>query len=195
MYKVFINDRPLELTDQASELAFEYDGPEQLHAWVDDLRDGMKSSLIVRADDLKGLWEAFRSPYQEVEAAGGLVSDTDERLLMIFRNGLWDLPKGKVEEGEKSKLAAEREVKEECGLEKVKATETLAHTYHTYSLGDKQILKKTTWYGMQGNSQDELKPQEEEGITEVDWFSAAQVESNLSNTYRSIEDLVRRFWL
>lgn len=195
MYKVFINDRLLELTDQATDLSFEYQGQKQLNAWIADLRDGMKSSLVVRSDDLDDLWKAFASGYDLVEAAGGLVSNAEGHLLMIFRNGLWDLPKGKVEEGESAKVAAEREVEEECGLKAVKASQALGSSYHTYPLGNQQILKRTDWFLMEHLGQESLQPQQEEGITEVDWFTKEQVANNLNNTYRSIADLLRAHWL
>ncbi|MEI6184694.1 MAG: NUDIX domain-containing protein, partial [Bacteroidota bacterium] len=33
-------------------------------------------------------------------AAGGIVTNPDNDILFIFRRGKWDLPKGKLDEGE-----------------------------------------------------------------------------------------------
>ena len=51
-----------------------------------------------------------------VRAAGGIVTDEAGRMLLIRRNGRWDLPKGKVEAGETLLQAALREVEEETGV-------------------------------------------------------------------------------
>ena len=45
--------------------------------------------------------------------------------LIIKRNGVWDLPKGKLEKGEDFETAALREVEEETGLEEMVAVTTL----------------------------------------------------------------------
>ena len=59
-------------------------------------------------------WEAFCSKHTLIEAAGGLVYNIENQLLMIFRNNKWDLPKGKLEVGENIQECAIREVEEEC---------------------------------------------------------------------------------
>ena len=61
-------------------------------------------------------WESFCANYMLIEAAGGLVYNAKDQLLMIFRNGKWDLPKGKLEVGENIEQCAMREVEEECGI-------------------------------------------------------------------------------
>jgi len=42
---------------------------------------------------------------RKIIAAGGLVTNENNELLMIFRRGKWDLPKGKADEGETVKHA------------------------------------------------------------------------------------------
>ena len=44
-------------------------------------------------------WDDFCAKYILIQAAGGLVYNSKNQLLMIFRNGKWDLPKGKLEVG------------------------------------------------------------------------------------------------
>ena len=90
-------------------------------------------------------WIDFCSKYKVIEAAGGLVFNEKNKILMIFRNGKWDLPKGKIELGESIEDAAIREVEEECGIDNLKIDNKLINTYHTYNLNGFNILKKT-WF-------------------------------------------------
>ena len=125
-----------------------------------------------------------------IEAAGGSVLNTEKKLLMIFRNGKWDLPKGKIEKRESPEEAAVREVEEECGISGLSIVRALTPTYHTYKLKDELILKKTWWYEMACSSNQVLVPQLEEGITKVEWLSKEDVTIALSNTYFSVVDVV-----
>jgi 8-oxo-dGTP pyrophosphatase MutT (NUDIX family) len=76
-------------------------------------------------------FQLFRSVFLEVPAAGGVVKSND-RLLFIFRNGKWDLPKGKIDEGENPPEAALREVSEECGIAGQQIKKQLPSTFHIY---------------------------------------------------------------
>ena len=67
-----------------------------------------------------------------VEAAGGLVFNKDGDILMIFRNGKWDLPKGKLEIGESIEECAIREVEEECGISGLIIEKKIKDTYNIY---------------------------------------------------------------
>ena len=90
-------------------------------------------------------WEDFCSKYIMIEAAGGLVFNKDGDILMIFRNGKWDLPKGRIEKGEEIEEAAIREVEEECGIEGVILKKFLLNTYHLFIQGGEKKLKETYW--------------------------------------------------
>ena len=126
-----------------------------------------------------------------IEAAGGLVFNKDEQILMIFRNGKWDLPKGKLEEGENKKQCAKREVEEECGICGLDITEKLLETYHTYNLSGKKILKRTYWYKMNTDFDGALIPQIEEGITKVAWVDKGKISEKLKNSYGNISDIFK----
>lgn len=141
--------------------------------------------------DLKLLFGYFSGLFTLIEAAGGLVSNPKEEWLFIFRHGKWDLPKGKIEKGEAIETAAIREVKEECGIKKLKIINALTPTYHTYSLKDKEVLKRTYWFEMSSNDTSALIPQTEEGITEVKWVKPALFEQIHHNTYELIKDVMK----
>ncbi len=92
--------------------------------------------------------------------------------MWIYRNNIWDLPKGKIEENESITDAALREVKEECGLKGIlEISHKIIVTHHTYQLRDVKILKETHWFFMQFDGDPNTIPQLEEGITEVSWKS------------------------
>ena len=136
-------------------------------------------------------WRFFCSNHKLVEAAGGLVYNDKNQLLMIFRNGKWDLPKGKLEIGEDIESCSIREVEEECGIKGLQITERISDTYHTYELKGEKILKRTYWFKMKTNFEGELTPQKEEGITEVCWVRKENIIEKLKNSYGNIQDLFK----
>ena len=131
----------------------------------------------------------FCSKYNIIQAAGGVVFNDYNQLLMIFRNGKWDLPKGKLENFESVEQAAIREVEEECGVSNLKIDIRLDETYHIYTLQDKDILKKTYWFKMYCDNQF-LIPQMEEGISKACWVPKDEIVEKLSNSYANIKDLL-----
>ena len=136
-------------------------------------------------------WEGFCSNYQFVNAAGGIVFNNKDQLLMIYRNGKWDLPKGKVEKGENIEQCAIREIEEETGVSKLEIKERFFKTYHIYFIGDQEVLKGTYWFIMHTSFEDELKPQLDEGITKACWISLLDIEAKTKDSFRSIKDLLK----
>lgn len=134
-------------------------------------------------------WESFISDYTLVEAAGGLVYNSKNQILMIFRNHKWDLPKGKLEVGENVNECAIREVEEECGVDNLVIIKALKDTYHTYEINGIAIIKKTYWFKMKTNFNSDLIPQLKEGITKVQWVNKESILTRLENSYRNINDL------
>lgn len=201
MYTVFINDKPLliikpdhckELTDE--QLEIKYDSDNSIKKAVGLLENNSNVSLVyLTSFTPEKTFELFKSQYTLIEAAGGIVQNSRSQLLFIFRNGKWDLPKGKMESGETPKESALREVEEECGIANLKIVKPITTTFHTYNLKGKQILKSTYWFEMIGES-DKLVPQNEEGITEVKWLNKQQVNEALKNTYLSIREVVSKLY-
>ncbi|MCC6837555.1 MAG: NUDIX domain-containing protein [Bacteroidia bacterium] len=142
-------------------------------------------------DKLENLLTFFSSMFKIIEAAGGLVQNNEGKWLFIFRNGKWDLPKGKIEKGEKVKTAAIREVEEECGISKLQIIKELPSTYHTYFMEEKQVLKRTYWFEMSCADTSALVPQIEEGITDVQWLAPTEFKKVKTNTYESILDVLK----
>ena len=136
-------------------------------------------------------WNRFVQNYTLIHAAGGLVSNENDEILMIFRLGCWDFPKGKVEEGEDWPTAAVREVEEETGLRNILLKEAFVNTYHTYILKDTPILKITHWYEMRAPQQP-LMPQTEEDISQAVWVARSEVAKKLEESYASLKGLWER---
>jgi 8-oxo-dGTP pyrophosphatase MutT (NUDIX family) len=113
---------------------------------------------------------------------------------MIFRNGKWDLPKGKLEVGESIDVCAKREVQEECGLNDLEIVDKLMNTYHTYEHKGQSILKETHWYLMTSSQNEDISPQIEEGIEKVIWVSREEASDLLENTYENIKRVFEKYY-
>jgi ADP-ribose pyrophosphatase YjhB (NUDIX family) len=135
--------------------------------------------------------EEFQSLFKPVSAAGGLVSNKKGELLLIFRYGKWDLPKGKVEKGESIKNAALREVNEECGVTGLKITKQLPSTMHIYELKGKEILKTSAWFKMACSINSIPVPQKNEGIEKAIWVKPEKIKVLEKNMYLAIKQVLR----
>ena len=134
-------------------------------------------------------YQTLLEQFTYIRAAGGLVFNDANELLMIFRRGKWDLPKGKVEAGEDVVTAALREVKEETGVDAEVVGEKKFFGYHTYGTYGSPMLKETAWFEMKALPDQQLAPQSEEDIAQVVWVPVAEVDEKLRNSYESVRDL------
>jgi 8-oxo-dGTP pyrophosphatase MutT (NUDIX family) len=135
------------------------------------------------------------SAYPLVEAAGGVVLNNEERLLMIYRKNRWDLPKGKCEPGEDVADAAMREVEEETGVRNLEITGTLPAIYHSFRDNGRRTLKRTHWFAMRTQWNNPLQPQAEEGILDAKWIDRSDLHQYLSRTYPSVAELLNQHGL
>lgn len=193
-YRIYINDNTLYISATEPEHTSEI---QQLQVQGFNFQSFYKKitkvsgrSFLLMDADPGSLFQQIKKSCVLIKAAGGLVSSAKENYLFIFRNKKWDLPKGKVEKGEKMKQAALREVEEECGVKISTNEDKLCKTYHVYTLGTKIVLKKTNWYRMTVKGEPKLIPQKEEGITKASWLSKDQLEPIVANTYPSIMDVL-----
>ncbi len=178
MYEIYINEKPLIIiSDDKVEnfrnkdniLLAKYAGkPKFLLNYIDMMEKGTKFDKVVLYDsDVKKIYKDLKTIASPVKAAGGIVFNNNHELLVIFRKGFWDLPKGHIHRNEKKKDAGVREVKEETGLENIEVFNKAGKTYHIYK-NKTRHLKISYWYFMKGN-QDFLTPQTEEDILEAKW--------------------------
>lgn len=155
------------------------------------LDDNSLEAVLVYADNANETLDLFASHFTMIQAAGGLVVNDKEEYLFIFRRGKWDLPKGKLDDGETIAECALREVEEETGLRDITLCEHLCNTYHVYHEKGKFILKESVWYDMTCRSGQILTPQTEEDIFEIKWLTPALWNSILDNTFPSIKDVLK----
>jgi len=147
--------------------------------------------VTLSCNSKKKLVEYLKSKFTIIEAGGGIV-ERKKKYLMIFRKGQWDIPKGKMEEGETPKECAHREVEEETCV-KVKVGKKIGSIWHTYMQKQQFILKKTHWYTMTCLDDSEMEPQKIERITEVKWMTMQEMQESLVDSYKSLQYLTHRF--
>ena len=193
MYKIFVGNKPIILT---TELETETDFKNFLIESVDINKvlsklnkDKYKSVRLVGADK-EMLLKKFLTLLPNVIAAGGKVYNQKNEILFIFRNGKWDLPKGKAAPKETINFTALREVEEETGVTGLSITKPLEITYHIFKRNDRNYIKVTYWFEMKTDYKGQLTPQEKEGITKVEWLNSDQMKVALANSYANIKLLV-----
>jgi len=154
-------------------------------------RNANVQDVVLFASDLEQVWMDFCSGYRELAAAGGVVQDEEGYILWIQRNGKWDLPKGKLEPGERLEEAAVREVEEETGITNLKITGDAFTTFHTYEAEGVVHLKTTFWYPMRhAGKRTKGIPQAVEGISAVTWLIPPFSEDVTDNTFGSIRNVL-----
>ena len=148
-------------------------------------------SLTMTVKKKKFITQHLKDQFKIAKAAGGLVVKGDQ-VLMIYRLGKWDLPKGKLNRDEDTELGAIREVEEETNI-KLELGEKLPSTWHSYAYKGNKMLKKTNWYVMKCIDDTLMKPQAEEYIEEVRWMSPQEALAKLEDSYASIALVMRHY--
>ena len=190
MYKVFVNDKPLFLTNHISKetdfqlFLLESIDIEQLIVKI--FQNKIQKAYLYHPDESL-IMKTLKSKISVCKAGGGLVYNKNGEVLFIFRNGKWDLPKGGIEKGELLENTAMREVEEETGVNGLSISHKLQKTYHVFRRNSKYKLKITHWYEMQSDFEGTLKGQIEEGIEKVAWLNPEQVKEALKNSYENIK--------
>lgn len=190
MYKVFVNDKPLFLTNEISkETDFQLFLLESID--IEQLIIKMFQNKIQKASlyypDEKVILKKLKEKIPVCKAGGGLVFNKKGEVLFILRNGKWDLPKGGIERDEEIIDTAMREVEEETGVDKLEITRKLQKTYHIFKRNGKYKLKITHWFEMQTTFDGMPFPQANEGIEKAVWLNPNQIKEALENSYENIK--------
>lgn len=214
---LFINDKKIKITEKSTVLNKSFDVvlknigdalPQYLIGKVlivgstknivnkfVDLIEGQKlkklTSVTFLVADKASTLKSIKSNFKIIKAGGGIVKK-ENKILLIHRLGVWDFPKGKLDEGESIKECAEREVHEETGV-KAKIEDKIYKSYHTYARNHKRVLKKTYWYNMECLDDRKMKAQKEEHIDDVKWCTIEEAELLLANSYNSLQFLLDKY--
>lgn len=193
MYKVFYNEKLIVLSEKPSSIgrSLKYNTESQFEEALALLRNTVLSQITLYHHNLQKLWMAFKAHFFYLEAAGGLVKNQKNQFLFIYRLEKWDLPKGKVEKGEKTEETALREVEEECGISELQLEQFLTNTYHIY-FDKRNCLKNTYWYEMNYDGNEILIPQTEEGIGKVMWKNPDEIAKIQNQTYENIKIVLEK---
>lgn len=193
MEKVFLKDRVISFSGEEIKgiQRVEVRNKKLLHqALIRWLADENREDIFLHGYNQEQIKADFRKSLFFQEAAGGVVFNKQKRVLFIYRSGIWDLPKGKIDRGESEEDCALREVEEETGVKGLQITENLKSSYHIYWHNSKWFLKKTYWFFMETSSEEGLKPQLEEEITEARWMNNQECREVLKETFRSLRESI-----
>lgn len=206
MYKIYINDLPITLTEAQSypslypatdTMEFHYETNADLLAIINYAEQyPMAREIVIWNETLNTLKTDFFGNFKYIEAGGGVVFNAKNEILLIKRHNIWDLPKGKLKINEPKSKGALREVEEETAVQNLEIIKPIALpglqqtcTYHNYASNRLRILKATFWFTMKTDFDGSLIPQTEEGIQEAKWFNINEVMPQLRNSYRTIQDV------
>ncbi len=201
MYKVFLNDRVIKIgttgniTINKPLVNFnEKSTVDAIRRWFRTFEASNLDEAWIIHPNPEEFFTLFQAAFTVIQAAGGVVV-AEDRLLFIFRNGKWDLPKGKLDKGESAEEAALREVEEETGITPEGIEHRLPSTFHIYKspysrTRGQWIFKETYWFHMSYNGNLSGTPQQEEGITQVKWVAKDGLGEILSNTYENLKQII-----
>lgn len=197
MYKIFINDKPfiisadIPLINRYGDLLQVREMKDQsLMEWVRKTEELNSKGCIIIVENPDSVFQKFKTHFTCIDAGGGIVFNNKNEILLIKRMGKWDIPKGKIDPGEKIEHGALREVEEECGITHLSIRSFLSKSYHSYKLQGHRFLKVTHWYLMDTDYTGKLIPQKEENITEAKWFKWDDLNIKTLDTYQSIKELL-----
>jgi ADP-ribose pyrophosphatase YjhB (NUDIX family) len=192
MYKVFVNDAPLVLTNKLSETVngeyFPLNGT-AINTAIDALAKKKLPAAYIYHPNHEEILKKFTKKIPLEVAAGGVVTNKEGKVLFIYRNDKWDLPKGRLDKGETLEECAIREVAEETGVEGLKIENYLKTTYHVFKKRGKYMLKEVHWYAMKTSYKGKLVGQKSENIEKVKWKGPHKIKKALENSYTNIKSL------
>lgn len=194
MYKVFFNESLLtfaqESNPQAKNILFHHESQfdEAFHL----LSSSSAKHVNIFSEEIEVVWNSFLNYFKLIQAAGGIVRNPNDDYLFIHRLGKWDLPKGKMEDGETKEESAIREIEEECSITPLELKRFIMPTYHIY-FQKQYIIKETFWFEVFYEGTEVPQPQLEEGIDKVVWVKKGEIEELMNNSYPNIKLLVNNY--
>jgi 8-oxo-dGTP pyrophosphatase MutT (NUDIX family) len=203
--RIYFGDKPVILCDEINkelnEILHHPDAvfvdeisPQAIKSMLHEIKKEEFHAGVLWNEDLDKLKKIFFKNFTVIEAAGGIVQNDKKELLFIRRLGKWDLPKGKIEKGEKTEDCALREVTEETGVKDLTLKKKIGETYHVYDEFGKHFLKISHWFYMTCRSDQKLTPQTEEHITDIKWVKTLEIKEPVKNTYPSIKNILAKFF-
>lgn len=202
MIKIYVQNKPLFLIDYINSEVEDY-----LHRqdtiFIDELNVSAVKTMLHELEQphiytgvflhpkLEEAVASFKAQLNNIIASGGLVHTDQNEVLLIFRKGKWDLPKGKLDEGESLEACALREIEEETGVKNLTIEQPLQVTYHTYREKGQHILKESHWYLLRAAEKSTLKPQTEEDIDQCIWVPMEEVSGYIGRAFASVADVLK----
>jgi 8-oxo-dGTP pyrophosphatase MutT (NUDIX family) len=156
---------------------------------IDSLASKKLSEAFIYHPNNEEILKKFSKKIPLVVAAGGVVTNKEGKVLFIYRNDKWDLPKGKLDKGETIEECALREVEEETGVKGLKIENFLRTTYHLFKRNGGYKLKEVHWFAMKTNYKGNLVGEASEGIEKVKWKGPEKIKKALENSYANIRIL------
>lgn len=201
---IYYNEKPIYLTNTLSEnliilsqqsdvVFFNNQKITQLN-FVNKIQPNNIAAAIILGNNFTAIKKEFFGLFTNIAAAGGVVINEQKEILFIHRRGKWDLPKGKLEEGENLETCAAREIEEETGISNLTLKRKIGETYHIYIQNDEHILKTSHWYYFTTAGHQKTTAQVEEDITEVKWVKTQAIKEPMANTYSSIKTIMATFF-
>lgn len=193
--KIYINDKPLYIISEPTKELDRIDlkliglNATNLTIALEHLQFHATESVTILVQNNEDILNSISKFFEIITAGGGVVQNNFGEILLIFRNGKWDLPKGKLDPGETVEECAIREVTEETGLKDISIEEKLTITNHVYYLDNRNILKQSHWFKMHAGNTENMQAQTEEGIEELKWVKKESLTNYCGNTYPSIIDV------
>lgn len=199
--KIYFGNKPLFLTsgntgeikhyqDDKGTIILHNPGKAEIDTLIKQMNEAAVTAGIIYNDE-KTLFSELKKKFTLIPASGGMVHTQENKILLIFRRGKWDLPKGKLDDGEDLVACALREVEEETGLSRLAYEQALTISYHTYYEGSEHMLKESHWHLLLGDEKEELIPQTDEDIEKCEWVSIDRLPPYLENAPASIIDVIK----
>lgn len=200
-YKIYYGEKQLFLCNEIDEIVqpfIHHDdsifidelNAHTLKTLLHEMQQPTIHAIVFFHPSLEELRKKVFKKFKHIRAGGGMIRNEKNEILLIFRRGKWDLPKGKLDEGETIEACALREVMEETGLTSTQIIRPIYTSWHIYQEGASFVLKQTDWFEMKAEGSPSLIPQEDEGITDIRWVPKNRLKSYKENTFPSVRDVL-----